>query len=230
MSGIRVVAIDGPAGAGKSTIARRLAQTLGLEYLDTGAMYRAVTAIALKRGYDVHDEEIIGPMSREIEIHVGLDAVSADGLDVTELIRGPEVTGAVSAVAALSSVRSEMRRRQRAWGEVRQGGVIEGRDIGTVVFPDAVLKVFLTASPRVRAERRVAEIGGDMDEIERQIRERDHKDSSRHDSPLVESDDSVIVDTSDRSIDEVIEEIIELLKKKEAERDSGSETESESER
>lgn len=211
MNGPRVIAIDGPAGAGKSTIARRLAAVLGLEYLDTGAMYRAVTAIALQRGCDVHDESVIGPLAQEIEIEVGLDAVRADGQNVTTVIRGPEVTAAVSAVAALSSVRREMRERQRAWGEARGGGVIEGRDIGTVVFPDAVLKVFLTASPRVRAERRVAESGGDVDDIERQIRERDHKDSSRSDSPLSESDDSVSVDTSNRTIDEVVEEIVAIL-------------------
>lgn len=214
---LRVVAIDGPAGAGKSTIARRLAQALGLEYLDTGAMYRAVTAIALRRGIDVHDETSIGPLSRTIDIDVGLDNVVADGHDVTVFIRGPEVTAAVSTVAAMSSVRHEMRERQRSWGEKRRGGVIEGRDIGTVVFPDAVLKVFLTASPRVRAERRVAEAGGDVDIIEAQIRERDLKDSSRADSPLTESDDSVIVDTSDRTIDDVVDEIVDLLSERESE-------------
>lgn len=213
---LTVIAIDGPAGAGKSTIARRLARTLGLEYLDTGAMYRAVTAVALSRGCDVRDESAIAPLAESIAIDVGLDTVTADGVDVTAFIRGPEVTAAVSAVAALSSVRREMRRRQREWGEVRGGGVIEGRDIGTVVFPDAILKVFLTASPRVRAERRVAEVGGDVDEIEEQIRERDHKDSSRSDSPLAESDDAAIVDTSDRSIDEVVREIVDLLSKKES--------------
>ena len=110
---LKVIAIDGPAGAGKSTIARRLARALDLEYLDTGAMYRAVTAIALQRGLDIHDESVVGPMSREIDIEVGLETVTADGIDVTALIRGPEVTGAVSTVAAMSSVRQEMRERQR---------------------------------------------------------------------------------------------------------------------
>ena len=215
---LKVIAIDGPAGAGKSTIARRLARALNLEYLDTGAMYRAVTAIALQRGLDIHDESVVGPMSREIDIEVGLETVTADGIDVTALIRGPEVTGAVSTVAAMSSVRQEMRERQRRWGEVRGGGVIEGRDIGTVVFPDAILKVFLTASPRVRAERRVAEIGGDVEVIERTIRERDLKDSSRSDSPLVESNDSVTVDTSNHSIDDVVSRITVLLTERDAER------------
>lgn len=215
---LRVIAIDGPAGAGKSTIARRLARALDLEYLDTGAMYRAVTAVALHRGWDVHDESAIGPMSREIDIEVGLESVVADGIDVTDFIRGPEVTGAVSTVAAMSSVRQEMRERQRHWGETRGGGVIEGRDIGTVVFPDAILKVFLTASPRVRAERRVAEMGGDVQAIEQSIRERDFKDSSRSDSPLAESNDAVTVDTSDRSIDDVVEGIMALLVERETAR------------
>ena len=215
---LKVIAIDGPAGAGKSTIARRLARALNLEYLDTGAMYRAVTAIALQRGLDIHDESVVGPMSREIDIEVGLETVTADGIDVTALIRGPEVTGAVSTVAAMSSVRQEMRERQRRWGEARGGGVIEGRDIGTVVFPDAILKVFLTASPRVRAERRVAQIGGDVEVIERTIRERDLKDSSRSDSPLVESNDSVTVDTSNHSIDDVVSRITVLLTERDAER------------
>lgn len=218
MGSLRVIAIDGPAGAGKSTIARRLARALDLEYLDTGAMYRAVTAVALKRGWNVHDESVIGPMSRAIDIEVGLETVTADGIEVTEFIRGPEVTGAVSTVAAMSSVRQEMRRRQREWGETRGGGVIEGRDIGTVVFPDAILKVFLTASSRVRAQRRVAEMGGDVHAIEASIRERDFKDSSRSDGPLAESNDSVTVDTSDSSIDDVVSRIMALLVDREAAR------------
>jgi cytidylate kinase len=209
-----VVAIDGPAGAGKSTVARRLAERLDLEYLDTGAMYRAVTAVALRRTADLHDEEVMGALSQEIPIEVGAEVVTADGVDVTTTIRGPEVTANVSTVAALSTVRREMRRRQRAWGEQRGGGVIEGRDIGTVVFPDAILKVFLTASPRVRAERRVAEAGGDVDAIEQQIAERDLKDSSRFDSPLSESAESVVVDTSNRSIDDVVAQLVDLVKEK----------------
>ncbi len=208
---VPIVAIDGPAGAGKSTIARALAKRLGLQYLDTGAMYRAVTAEALRKGLRLDDSDAVGSLAGECALHVGLDLVTIDGRDVTAEIRTSEVTAAVSVVAALSSVRTEMRRRQREWGDARGGGVIEGRDIGTVVFPDAALKVFLTASPRVRAERRVAQAGGDVEQVEASIAERDRLDSTRPDSPLAESSDSVVVDTSHSTIDEVVERIIALL-------------------
>ncbi|MEY3091738.1 MAG: cytidylate kinase [Actinomycetota bacterium] len=206
-----IVAIDGPAGAGKSTIARSLASRLGVQYLDTGAMYRAVTAEALRTSISLDDSSAVGALARDCDLHVGLDLVTINGRDVTKEIRTPEVTSAVSIVAAHSSVRSEMRRRQREWGDARGGGVIEGRDIGTVVFPDATLKVFLTASPRVRAERRVAQAGGDVDQVEASITERDRLDSTRPDSPLAESSDAVVVDTSHSSIDDVVDRIIALL-------------------
>ncbi len=208
---MRVVAIDGPAGAGKSTVARALARRLGVQYLDTGAMYRAVTWAALRDGVDLHDEDAVGSIAEGATIEVTLDAVRVDDTDVTAAIRGPEVTAAVSIVAAQSRVRAEMRRRQRAWGEERGGGVIEGRDIGTVVFPDAVAKLFLTASPRIRAERRVKEAGGDVDAVERSILERDRIDSTRADSPLSESSDALVIDTSDRSIDDVVESIVDIV-------------------
>jgi cytidylate kinase len=211
---VPIVAIDGPAGAGKSTIARSLASRLGVQYLDTGAMYRAVTAEALKTSISLDDSSAVGTLARDCDLHVGLDLVTINGRDVTKEIRTPEVTSAVSIVAAHSSVRSEMRRRQREWGDARGGGVIEGRDIGTVVFPDATLKVFLTASPRVRAERRVAQAGGDVDQVEASITERDRLDSTRPDSPLAESSDAVVVDTSHSSIDDVVDRIIALLEDK----------------
>lgn len=207
-----VVAIDGPAGAGKSTVARALARRLGVQYLDTGAMYRAVTTEALRRGVPVSDEVSVGSLAASIDLHVGLDVVTVDGRDVTTDIRTPEVTAAVSVVAAHPAVRAEMRRRQREWGRQRGGGVIEGRDIGTVVFPDARLKVYLTASARVRAERRVAEAGGSVDRVEAQILERDRLDSTRADSPLRESSDAVVVDTTGRSVDAVVEEIVTILR------------------
>jgi len=211
---LRIVAIDGPAGAGKSTIARALASRLGVDYLDTGAMYRAVTQAAISAGIDVADHVAVGAVARRVEIRVEGGRTTVDGCDVSDDIRGPVVTAGVSTVAANSEVRSAMRELQRAWGEARGGGVIEGRDIGTVVFPDALLKVYLTASPRVRARRRVAEVGGDVDDMERSIIERDRKDSTRVDSPLVTSSDSVVVDTGDRTVDEVVDEIASLVERR----------------
>ena len=209
-----VVAIDGPAGAGKSTVAKALAHALQLKYLDTGAMFRAVTSLALSSGIDVHDEFAVGAVAENMNLVMDNGLVVADGTDVTTDIRSIAVTSAVSTVAANSRVRANMRDRQRMWSDLNRGGVIEGRDIGTVVFPDAVLKVYLTASPRVRAERRVAEAGGDIDEIERSIAERDLKDSTRTDSPLQESADSVVVDTSNRSIEDIVGSIVQLVEER----------------
>ena len=210
-----VVAIDGPAGAGKSTVGRAVADRLGLRYLDTGAMYRAVTFAALRRGLDPADEDDVADLSETVDLSVdsGPDGtvVIVDGVDATIEIRGREVTSAVSAVAANSRVRSELVRRQRRWVADHDGGVVEGRYIGSVVFPDAALKLYVTASPRVRAERRVAEIGGDVSEVEASIIERDRKDSTRSDSPLTEANGSVLLDTSGLSIDEVVERVLAML-------------------
>lgn len=206
-----VVAIDGPAGAGKSTVGRAVAARLGLPYLDTGAMYRAVTFAALRRGIDPTDEHDVAALAGEVDMDLDGAAVIVDGVDATTEIRGREVTAAVSSVASNGGVRSELVRRQRAWVAEHSGGVVEGRDIGSVVFPDATLKLFVTASPRVRAERRVAEIGGDVAEVEASIIERDRKDSTRRDSPLTESADAVVVDTTGMSIDEVVERILGLM-------------------
>jgi len=211
---VRVIAIDGPAGAGKSTIARALAARLGLQYLDTGAMYRAVTVAAARRGIEPSDVDRVALLAREVDIEVVDGRVSVDGIDATDAIRSAETTAAVSAVAANSGVRAELRARQREWAVERGGGVVEGRDIGSVVFPDADLKLFLTASPRTRAERRVAESGGDVDEIERAIARRDHLDSTRDDSPLTEASGSVVVDTTGLGIDEVLECIIGLMEER----------------
>lgn len=206
-----VIAIDGPAGAGKSTIARALAGRLGLEYLDTGAMYRAVTFAAMHRGVAVDDVDAVADLARSVTLEVAESGVVVDGLDATTAIRGPEVTGAVSVVAANSGVRSELVTRQRAWAARRGGGVVEGRDIGSVVFPDATLKLYLTASPRTRAERRVAEVGGDVDAMEAAIAERDRLDSTRGDSPLVRADGSTVVDTTGLTIEQVLAQIDGLL-------------------
>jgi cytidylate kinase len=210
-----IVAIDGPAGAGKSTVGRAVALRLGLDYLDTGAMYRAVTFAALRRGLDPADENDIAELSESVAMSLDATpdgtAVQVDGVDATIEIRGREVTSAVSAVAANSRVRAELVRRQRKWVAEHEGGIVEGRDIGSVVFPDATLKLFVTASPRVRAERRVAEIGGDVAEVEASIIERDRKDSTRSDSPLTEASGSVVLDTSVLSVDEVVDQVLALL-------------------
>ena len=212
-----IIAIDGPAGAGKSTVGRAVAAQLGLGYLDTGAMYRGITHAVLQRGVEPSDLAEVAAVVGDVELSVGpgadggADVVLVDGEDATASIRGRDVTAAVSAVAANSAVRAELVDRQRAWAAEQGGGVVEGRDIGSVVFPDATLKLFITASPRVRAERRVAEIGGDVDEVESSIIERDRKDSSRADSPLTEAAGSTIVDTTGMSIDEVVAHVIAML-------------------
>ena len=208
---MRVIAIDGPAGAGKSTVARALAERLALQYLDTGAMYRAVTFAAIRRNVPLDDTVAVADLARTVALEVDELGVRVDGVDATAAIRTPEVTGSVSKVAANSGVRTEMRERQQRWAQERGGGVIEGRDIGSVVFPDAELKLYLTASPRVRAERRVAEAGGDVDEIEQAIAARDHYDSTRADSPLTEAAGSTFVDTTGRTIPEVLDHILDLL-------------------
>ncbi len=206
-----IVAIDGPAGAGKSTVGRALAERLGLEYLDTGAMYRAMTFAALRRGVVEGDLDEVASMAPDVDISVVDGEVIVDGVDATQAIRGREVTEAVSQVAANPGVRAVLVDRQRRWVAERGGGVVEGRDIGSVVFPDADLKLFITASPRTRAERRVMEIGGDVDEVEASIIERDRKDSSREHSPLTETDDAIVVDTTGLTVDEVLDRIMGLI-------------------
>ena len=206
-----VVAIEGPAGAGKSTIAKALADDLGFEYLDTGAMYRGVTFEVLRRGLEATDIEAVGRVAREIHFVQTRHSLQVNGVDATAEIRTPAVDAAVSHVAANSAVREVLRTRQREWIAEHGGGVVEGRDIGSVVFPDATLKVYLVASPLVRAQRRVAQHGGDVAEIARAIAERDERDSTRSDSPLRKMPDAVVVDTSERSVPEVIAEIRALL-------------------
>lgn len=209
---MQVIAIDGPAGSGKSTVGRALADRLGLTYLDTGAMYRGVAFAALRRGIDPADAEPVAHLMEHLEMEVGDRTLVVDGVDASIEIRGPEVTRAVSVVAANPAVRAELRSRQREWAERHGGGVIEGRDIGTVVFPDAHLKVYLTASPEVRAARRSKEVADlDYETVARDIARRDALDQGREDSPLTEADDAVLVDTSDRGIEEIVDELLGLL-------------------
>jgi cytidylate kinase len=208
---LRVIAIDGPAGSGKSTVARAVAERLGLDYLDTGAMYRAVAFACMRRGIDPADAEPVGRLARAVDLEVG-ERVRVDGVDATIEIRSPEVTRAVSTVAANPEVRHELVQRQREWAEAHTGGVIEGRDIGTVVFPDADLKVFLTADDAERAGRRSKEmLDMHYDKVAADIARRDHADSTRTASPLAVADDAVEVDTTGRSIDEVVERVLALV-------------------
>jgi cytidylate kinase len=204
---MRVIAIDGPAGSGKSTIGRAVARRLGLEYLDTGAMYRSVTFAVLQRGLDPTDADAVAALAPLLAIVVG-ERVTVDGEDATAAIRGPEVTSAVSAVAANPAVRAEMVRRQRAWAAERGGGVLEGRDIGTVVFPDADLKIYLTADESERLRRRALEAG---EEVAQDIARRDAADSTRAASPLYAAEDALVIDTTGRPVEDIVEEVLRKL-------------------
>ena len=207
-----VIAIDGPAGSGKSTVGRRLAARLGLEYLDTGAMYRGVTFAALRRGIDPAEAEVIARLARQVELELTADGLVVDGVDASIEIRGPEVTRAVSIVAANPEVRTELVRRQRAWAVEHGGGVLEGRDIGSVVFPDAALKVYLTASPEVRAARRSKEVTDlSYETVAADLARRDALDQGREDSPLALADGAVLVDTTDRDVDEIVADLVGRL-------------------
>lgn len=207
-----MIAIDGPSGSGKSTVGRKLAQRLGLDYLDTGAMYRGVTFAALRHGLDPADREVISNLARQLKIDVVDGEVTVDGVDATIEIRGPEVTRAVSSVAANPEVRTELVSRQREWVRIRGGGVLEGRDIGTVVFPDAALKVYLTASPEARAERRSKEVTDlDYETVAADIARRDALDQGRDDSPLTQAPDAIFVDTTERTVEDIVDELAARL-------------------
>ncbi|HWF16055.1 MAG TPA: 3-phosphoshikimate 1-carboxyvinyltransferase [Acidimicrobiales bacterium] len=198
-----LIAIDGPAGAGKSTVSTAVARHLGLERLDTGAMYRAVAALALERGIAPEDAAAVAALATTAEIEVG-EHITIDGLDVTSRIRSPEVGRAVSVVAANPEVRAQLVERQRAWAATHGGGVVEGRDIGSVVFPEAEVKVYLTASPEERARRR-------HDEAPEGVARRDRIDSTRDASPLRQADDAHHLDTTGRTVQDVVEEVLSWL-------------------
>lgn len=209
---MRVIAIDGPAGSGKSTVARALAAHLGLRYLDTGAMYRAVAFAVLRSGGDPEDAAATAATARRVDLDIGLDAVIVDGVDATVEIRGPEVSRAVSVVAANPEVRKELVSRQREWANRHGGGVLEGRDIGTVVFPNAELKVYLTADPEERARRRAKEVTDlDYETVAADIARRDAADTSRATDPLVEAADATVVDTTGLDIGQVVDHITTLF-------------------
>jgi CMP/dCMP kinase len=199
-----VVAIDGPAGAGNSTVARALARALGFTYLDSGAMYRAVGLMTLRNGGAASDQ------AERLELSLG-DRVIANGEDVTEAIRAPEVSEAASRVATNDRVRAALVRKQR---ELLDGGdwVAEGRDIGTVVAPDAAVKIFLSADPGERARRRADELGIDVDSVARDQALRDAQDAAREHSPLAVAPGAVEIDTTGLSVDEVVERIAGMVR------------------
>lgn len=218
-----VVAIDGPAGTGKSTVARGLATALGARYLDTGAMYRIVTLSVLRRGVDLDDAAAIGAAVGDVELSVGHDPAAdrsyLGGEDVSAEIRGDAVTKAVSAVSAVPEVRRRLVALQRALADGPGRVVVEGRDIGTVVLPDADVKIFLTASAEERARRRndqnvAAGLPDDYAGVLADVQRRDHLDSTRAVSPLRAADDAVVVDTSDMTQDEVIGHLTALVEQK----------------
>jgi cytidylate kinase len=208
----RIVAIDGPSGSGKSTVARGVAARLSLEVLDTGAMYRALTLCVLDAGVDPADGDECARVADEMELEVG-GRTLLYGRDVSDAIRGPEVTTEVSTVSAHPGVRKVLVARQRAWVADHGGGVVEGRDIGTVVFPDARVKVFLTASDEERARRRQRdELAADrnvaVDSVHADLARRDAVDSNRAVSPLKAATDALVVDTTGRDVDDVVAEIV----------------------
>jgi cytidylate kinase len=208
-----VIAIDGPAGAGKSTVARGVARALGFTYLDSGAMYRTVALSALERGMDLEDGERLGEMAWGLDIGFDGDSIRLDGKPVGGKIRSPEVTVASSKVSIHPQVRQAMVKRQR---ELIASGnyVAEGRDIGTVVSPDAPLKVFLTASEAERARRRAGESGQPVEQVREAMEDRDQRDANRKHGALRAAEDSVELDTTDLSVDQVIERVVELARER----------------
>ena len=208
-----VIAVDGPAGAGKSSVAKALAERLGLTYLDSGAMYRCVALAALERGIDPEDADAVGPLARGLEIAFDGARVILDGRDVSREIREAEVSAAASRVSVAPDVREAMVARQRAL--IRAADfVAEGRDIGTVVSPDAPLKVYLTATPEERARRRAAETGESVERVMAALRARDARDTGRQHSPLRAAEDAVVLDTTDLSVEAVVEEIAGLARER----------------
>ena len=218
-----MVAIDGPAGTGKSSVSRGLAQALGARYLDTGAMYRIVTLAVLRAGVEPTNAEAVEEIAAKVQLSVSYDpgAITCylEGEDVSTEIRGDEVTGAVSAVSSVPAVRTRLVELQQAMARGPGNVVVEGRDIGTVVLPDAPVKIFLTASAETRARRRndqnvAAGLADDYEGVLADVRRRDHLDSTRPVSPLRAAPDAMIVDTSDMTEAQVIAHLLDLVKQR----------------
>lgn len=210
-----VIAIDGPGGVGKSTVARRVAAALDTNYLDTGATYRAATLAALRAGADPSDEGDVLAALGAADIAYENETIYLDGEDVSIAVRSAEVTAAVSAVSAIPELRRRVVELQRAWvADHRHRAVVEGRDIGTVVFPDAPVKVFLTASAAVRAARRAGDQetrGMHVTDIEAELERRDHLDSTREASPLQPAEDALVIDTDGLELEEVVAAVLDLV-------------------
>jgi cytidylate kinase len=217
MSGPIIVAIDGPSGSGKSTVSRALAKELGWSYLDTGSMYRAMTWYIQSLNVDLADGEAVAQAASGATIRPSTDpllpGIWVGETDVSEPIRGPEVTGGVSAVSAVPSVRSILVELQREIANTATAGiVVEGRDIGSVVLPEASLKLFITADPAARAARRAAEVGGDIVQTQESLQKRDYADSTRATSPLEMAADAILIDTTQMQLAEVIDHVLALAK------------------
>lgn len=213
-----IVAIDGPAGAGKSTLARRLAARLGYLYIDTGAMYRAVALWALREGIPLNDAARIEQLAEHAVIELSESGIGLNGEDVSTDIRAAEIADAASRVSALPAVRRAMVRQQQRLG-ASASVVMEGRDIGTVVFPEASVKIYLDADPRVRAQRRLNDLeargeSASLDDVERDIRQRDERDRTRADSPLRQAPDAVYFDSTGLNVDEVEEALLRIVREK----------------
>lgn len=206
-----IIAIDGPGGSGKSTVARSVARRLGFTYIDSGAMYRAVALWALRLGMPLDDLHRLEQLAREARIELPGDRVMLNGEDVTAEIREPQVSRAASQVAACPGVRRAMREEQRRIGSAGPA-VMEGRDIGTVVFPDAQVKIFLDAQPEKRAQRRAAELGTSVEEVARELADRDQRDRSRMEAPLTQAPDAEYLDTTHLTLAEAEEAVLRLVR------------------
>lgn len=223
MNKAKIIAIDGPAGSGKSTVARRVAEKLKFLYIDTGAMYRALTLKVMRKGLNFDDKQKIIDLSQNADISLrknnGSLKVYLDREDVTEAIRTMEVTSKVKFIASLGAVRENMVRLQRELGYSSSGAVLEGRDIGTVVFPEAAYKFYLDADFKVRVGRRFAELreksfNVSLDEIQDDLKARDTSDKTREVGPLKKAQDAMLIDTTDMTIDEVVNEILRTVRQK----------------